>query len=152
MTDAQKELTAQLQRTQAADELANKTLSEGLRKADEQALNALADRIARKIETERLFPIVKEMTMMLALESGILRLTGIGKYMLLAARHVGLKISLNEYGRMMVGPKDKIPPDMQVILRTFKQQIIQELEQERTTNGTGTNGNTGRIPGDQKAP
>jgi len=111
---------------------AEKDICEQLRNADEVTLNHLADRVARRIETERLRDAVREMALMLAVETEIIRRDGMGRALLLAIRRAGLHATLGERGTLHVGPKEKISPDMTALVRTFKREIVRELDMERS--------------------
>jgi hypothetical protein len=96
---------------------------------NEALLRTLARFVAEEISTQRLRPILRELVLMAELEREAIRRDGVGRSLLYALRKAGFRLSLDERGRLLVGPKRLLTKQWVRFISLFRSELVRELTQ-----------------------
>jgi hypothetical protein len=96
---------------------------------NEARLHMLARLVAKEITTECLRPILRELVLMAELEREAIRRDGVGRSLLFGLRKAGFHLSLDDRGRLLVGPKRLLTKQWGRFISSFRSALVRELTQ-----------------------
>ena len=97
------------------------------REQDEWTLCHLAELTAREIVASQFRPIIKELVLMAELEREAIRRDGVGRSLLTGLRQAGIRLRLDDEGRLLIGPPKALTREWRRFIGIYRSEIIREL-------------------------
>ncbi len=95
----------------------------------EATLRRLARLVAEELKVETLRPVVRELVLMAELEREAIRRDGTGRSLLFGLRKAGLHLSVDDKGRLLIGPPKALTKEWAKFINTFRSELVRELTQ-----------------------